>query len=112
MKEKIVGLGALISASFASICCLGPIVLVGLGLGGAGLAAGLTKYRPLFLALTAALLGSAFYLTYRKRKIACADGTCELRSGGKTAKAALWIITALAFGLMSFPYWSAYVFWQ
>ena len=109
MKEKLAGIGALVSASVASICCLGPILLVGLGLGGAGLAAGLAKYRPFFLALTAVLLGAAFYVTYKKRETACADGTCELRSGSKAMKSALWFITALVIGMAGFPRWSPYL---
>lgn len=109
MKEKIASIAALASAALASICCIGPIVLVGLGLGGAGLAAGLTQYRPLFLGVTAVLLGVAFYVTYRKQEVACADGSCELRSGGKGIKAALWVIAAFAAGLATFPSWSALV---
>jgi len=106
MKEKAAGLAALASASLASICCIGPVVLLGLGLGGAGLAAGLTKYRPLFLVVTAVFLGVAFYLTYRKREVACPDGSCELRSGSKGMKAALWVIAVFALGLATFPSWS------
>ncbi len=105
MKEKIASLGAIVSAALASICCLGPLVLLGLGLGGLGLAVGLAKYRTLFLGLTALLLGMAFYFTYRKREALCADGTCQLRSGSKAMKMALWIITALAIALATFPYW-------
>lgn len=112
MKEKLASIGALASATFASICCFGPIVLVALGLGGAGLAAGLEKYRPIFLSLTALFLGAAFYLAYKKREVACADGSCEIRSGSAKAKAALWAITALAVGLGTFPNWSAYVLQQ
>ncbi|MBI2071042.1 MAG: cation transporter [Elusimicrobia bacterium] len=107
MKEKIASVGALASAALASVCCLGPIVLIGLGLGGVGLAAGLAKYRLFFLGLTAILLGSAFYMTYRKRKVACADGSCEFRSGSKTMKTVLWVIAILAVGTATFPDWSA-----
>ncbi len=107
MKEKIVGIVAVASAALASICCLGPIVLVGLGLGGAGFAAGLTQYRPYFLGLTAVLLGTAFYLTYRKREVACEDGSCEMRSGSRTMKAVLWVVTAATLGMATFPSWSA-----
>lgn len=106
MKEKISGIGALISAAFASICCLGPLVLAGLGLGGVGLAAGLVRYRPLFLVLTAVLLAVAFYFTYRKKEVACPDGTCEFRSGNKTMKTTLWIITVITIGVATFPTWS------
>ena len=101
----VIGIIALGSAAVASICCLGPIVLVGLGLGGAGFAAGLTEYRPFFLGLTVVLLGTAFYLTYRKREVACADGSCEMRSGSRTMKAVLWVVTAAALGLATFPSW-------
>lgn len=110
MKDKIVGVGALLSASFASICCLGPIVLVGLGLGGAGLAASLARYRPFFMVITALLLGTAFYMAYRKKEVACEDGTCELRSGGKTMKITLWAMTVSVIGMASFPQWSPYLF--
>lgn len=106
MKEKIASIGAVISAGFASVCCIGPLVLVGLGLGGAGLAAGLARYRSFFLAITAVFLGVAFYLTYKKREVTCADGSCELRSGSKTRKGFLWVVAAAALGTATFPNWS------
>lgn len=98
-------LAALGSAGLASICCLGPLVLAGLGLGGLGLAAALSSYRPVFLGLTGVILGLAFYFVYRKRSVSCADGSCELRSGGRGVKAALWLVTAIAAAMALFPYW-------
>ena len=110
MKEKVAGIGAVVSASLASICCLGPLALVGLGLGGVGLAAGLVKSRPFFLALTAVFLGLAFYFTYRKREVACPDGSCRLRAGSRTMKVTLWVIAAAAVGLATYPNWAALLF--
>ncbi|MBI4395793.1 MAG: cation transporter [Elusimicrobia bacterium] len=110
MKEKWMGIGAVVSAALASVCCLGPLVLVALGLGGVGLAAGMAPYRPFFLGLTAVFLGFAFYRTYRKRETACADGRCELRSGSKTMKAALWAVTVAAAGLAAFPQLPGFLF--
>jgi copper chaperone CopZ len=106
MEKKFVGLAALASAGLASVCCLGPLVATGLGLGSLGLAAGLTKYRPFFLALTGVVLAVAFYLAYRKRSVACADGSCELRSGGRAMKAGVWTVAALAAAMATFPSWS------
>lgn len=106
MDRKLVGLVALASAGLASVCCLGPLVLTGLGLGSLGLAAGLTKYRPLFLTLTGVVLAVAFYLAYRKRSVVCADGACELRSGSRAAKAGAWTLAVLAAALATFPSWS------
>lgn len=106
MDKKLVGLTALASAGLASICCLGPLVAAGLGLGSLGLAAGLTRYRPFFLALTGVVLAVAFYLAYRKRSVACADGSCELRSGSRMMKTGVWIVAAFAAALATFPSWS------
>ena len=104
MNNKIVvGAVALVSAGLASVCCIGPVIVTGLGLGSLGLAAGLTQYRPLFLALTGLVLAAGFYLAYRKRPATCADGSCELRSGSRTVKAALWAITAMTLGVATFP---------
>jgi len=108
-NKVVVGIVALASAGLASVCCIGPLVLTALGVGSLGLAAGLTHYRPLFLALTGLVLAAGFYLTYRKRSMVCADGDCELRSGSRTMKAALWLITALTVGVATFPNWSAWV---
>ncbi|TBR26055.1 hypothetical protein EPO15_01030 [bacterium] len=108
MNNKIVVAAvALASAGLASICCIGPLILTGLGLGSLGLAAGLTQYRPLFLVVTGLVLAVGFYRAYRKRSVACADGSCELHSGGRAMKAGLWAITALALAVAAFPSWSA-----
>lgn len=107
MNNKWMGLAALFSAGMASVCCIGPLVLTALGLGSLGLAAGLTQYRPLFLVVAALVLGAGFYFAYRKREVACADGSCELRSGSKRMKAGLWGLTALTVALATFPTWSA-----
>lgn len=109
MDKKFFGLAALASAGLASICCIGPLLLTGLGLGSLGLAAGLVKYRSFFMALTGGILAVAFYRTYRKREVSCADGSCELRSGSRAMKAGLWTVTLLAAALASFPTWSARV---
>ncbi|UPT75372.1 MAG: mercuric transporter MerT family protein [Elusimicrobiota bacterium] len=106
MDKKLIGLAALASAGLASICCLGPLIAAGLGLGSLGLAAGLSKYRPLFLTMTGVVLAVAFYLAYRKRSVACVDGSCELRSGGRAMKAGVWMVAALAAAMATFPSWS------
>jgi copper chaperone CopZ len=108
-NKVVVGLAALASAGLASVCCLAPLALTALGLSGVGLAAGLTRYRPVFLVLTAAVLAVGFYLAYRKRETPCADGSCEVSSGSRTMKAALWSVTALAAALATFPNWAVRV---
>lgn len=108
-NRVVVAAVAMASAGLASVCCLGPLVLTGLGFGSLRLAAGLTQYRPLFLTLTGLILAAGFYRAYGRRPEACADGRCELRSGSRAMKASLWAITAMTLVVATFPNWSASV---
>ena len=75
-KVKLGLIGGAVGTVLASICCLGPLVLVVLGLGGAwvsGLGA-LYPFKPYLLAATAVFLAWSGYMLYRPRK-ACAIGS-------------------------------------
>ncbi len=102
-------IGIIVGAIGASICCIGPLVLLALGVGGAwvgGLAA-FETYRPIFMGITFIFLGFAFYQVYRKPKQgeACEPGSaCATPQGRRFNKTALWSVTILALGLMAFPY--------
>jgi len=88
--------GALLSAVAASSCCLGPLLLAALGLGGAGAFATLAAFRPYILGVTAALLAAGFYLTYRTPRAASGDACgCERRNTRRAGKVGLWIAAAL-----------------
>lgn len=106
MKEKMLGVLALGSAFLASLCCTGPIILAALGLGGAGLAASFGLFRPVLLLLTLFFLIPAFYFAYHTKKVVCADGSCEWKSGGRGMKITVWIVAALALGAAAFPQWA------
>lgn len=108
--------GALVSAFLASLCCLGPLLLALLGLGGAGLLVKFERYRPYFMVLTLALLGLGFYFTYRKPKLKAtpAAGTpagaaceCEHPKANRLGKVALWVATVFVVGFLAFPYLAA-----
>jgi mercuric ion transport protein len=78
--------GAVVAALVASSCCIGPLVLAALGVGGAGALAAFGAYRPFILGVTVVLLAAGFYLTYRKPR-ACG---CERRN-----PTGLWIATVM-----------------
>ncbi len=104
MKTKFLKIGTVFTAFLASLCCIGPIVLAALGLGGAGLVIGLEAYRPYFIVFTVLLLSGAFYYTYRKREVVCENGTCKMEHGSKWSKFSLWTITAFTIFFIAFPY--------
>jgi copper chaperone CopZ len=97
--------GSILSGLAASACCIGPLVFSLLGLGTFGFAATLEKWRPLFMAVTFGFLGLAFFFTYRKREVACEDGTCKVKTAGKAQKITLWTVAALAVALAFYPQW-------
>lgn len=85
---------ALLAALAASSCCLGPVLLAALGLGGAGLFAGIAAYRPYMLAVTTAFLGVGFYLSYRKPKVVQGDACgCDARK----RRMPRWLLWAATF---------------
>jgi mercuric ion transport protein len=95
-------LGAVMAAIAASACCTGPLLLAFLGVGGAGTLAAFGAHRPLILALTAVLLGSGFYLTYRHPRRAAGPGLdgsdacgCERPKASRAGRIGLWIATVL-----------------
>ncbi len=106
MREKIALGASLIGAITASLCCLGPIVAAVVGLGSFGAAAAFEAWRPYLLVVTFALLAAAFYLTYRRKEAACADGACATRKASRWQKTILWIATVVIVLFAAFPYYS------
>lgn len=68
--------GGVIAGLAASVCCIGTLVFVALGLGGAaaGLIEFFTPLRPVFIGLALLFLGFAAYRLFYVPKV-CASGT-------------------------------------
>ncbi len=109
---------AVLSALIASACCVGPLVFALLGIGGAGLLVKLEPYRPHFTVATFALLGTGFYFTYRKPRVAassdqgecCATEGCEKPRLNRAGRIMLWVATVLVAGFLAFPYLAPLIF--
>jgi mercuric ion transport protein len=74
--QKLLTAGGVLGALAASSCCILPLALFGLGVSGAwiGHLTRLAPYQPYFIAGTAGCLGFGYWLRYRARKRACAEG--------------------------------------
>lgn len=104
--------GALVAAFLASACCVGPLVLALLGLGGGALLVKFEPYRPYLMAVTFVLLGLGFWLQYRKPKPvananANANGVtcdCPTPRANKAGRVMLWVSTVLVVAFLVFPY--------
>ena len=112
-RGLLASLGAVGAALLASLCCIGPVLFVTLGVG-AGLARTFEPLRPLFTAATVALLAVGFLVVYGKRPAAadnddatCAsEGSCVVPRNRTRDKVLLWVATAVAVVLLTFPQWS------
>jgi len=102
--------GSIVAAVSASLCCLGPIIAVSIGASGFAAASAFARWRPLFLVLTFALLGLAWFLSYRKPKT-CSEQSpaCPAPIASRWNKLALALATAVALAVAAFPYLSSTV---
>jgi len=97
-------LGSIISAVLASICCIGPLVFVLLGLSGAAFFAKFEQYRWLFGAIALVFLALSFYITYRDRGSCAPDTSCAVNPGRrKLNKILLWVSAVLVVGFILSP---------
>lgn len=106
--------GTLFAALLSSACCWLPLALIAFGVSGAAVSAVLEPWRPLFVVLTVGLLGTAFYLTYRKPKVLTTAepgestaSCCSTEPGSSRLqrwnRVALWIVAPLALAFVLFP---------
>jgi mercuric ion transport protein len=97
------------AAFLASLCCIGPLVFVTLGVG-AGLASTFEPLRPIFGVVTAMLLAVGFYVVYRPRRDAgdatCAPGETCATSRPRRDRLFVWAAALLSLALWTFPSWS------
>lgn len=87
----------------ASLCCVAPLVLLALGIGGAwiGSLTALEPYRPLFIGLTLVFVGLAFRQLYRV-PLACAPGAnCTDPQTVTRQRLVFWCVTLLLLALLA-----------
>lgn len=105
----IAAAGGVLGALAASLCCLVPLGLFTLGVGGAwvGNLTALAPYQPFFFAISLCFTGTGFYLVYRRRNSACADASaCARHESGSLVKTALWGAALLVLAAITFPYYA------
>lgn len=104
------GSGALLvgglAAILASTCCLGPLVLVALGLSGAwiGNLTLLEPYRPFFIAGALVALFFAGRRIFRPEQACQAGEVCAVPGTRRLYKIVFGIVSALVLVALVFPY--------
>ena len=75
LGQRLLAGGGVLGAVAASSCCLVPLALFGIGVGGAwiGYLTRIAPYQPYFLGIAAVCLGLGLWLRYRSRRVLCAQ---------------------------------------
>jgi mercuric ion transport protein len=104
-------IGTALAAIGASVCCVGPLLFLSLGIGGAWMSTltSMESVRPFFILLTLVFMG----LGYRKLYVLpenCEAGTaCALPEKKHKQRMVFWIGSVLVLLLLTFP-WFAPIF--
>ena len=112
-KKQIGALAmAALATLMASSCCVGPLLLVMLGLGGAwvGSLKLLEPYKYIFLAVAAIAMIMAFRRIYRPVAECLPGEVCALPRTRMIYKAAFWLVLGLIALTLMFPYVAKYFY--
>jgi mercuric ion transport protein len=89
----------------ASVCCVGPLVLLALGISGAwiGNLTALEPYRPIFIGLTLLFLGLAFRKLYLLPRACTPENACAEPRVIRRQRLAFWTVATLLLCLLLVP---------
>jgi len=95
-----------IAAILASACCLGPLVLVSLGLGGAwiGNLTALERFRPVFVGAALVALFFAYRRIFRPAAECKPGEVCARPQPKRAYKLMFGVVAALVVVALAFPY--------
>lgn len=109
-RRSLVAAG--LAAIGASLCCVGPLVLLALGIGGTWISTltALEPYRPLFIGVTLLFLFLAFRQLYLV-PAACAPGEhCAVPAVRRRQRIAFWVVAVVLLALLAFPWYGTVFF--
>lgn len=95
-----------LAAILASSCCLGPLILVSLGIGGAWISnlSALEPYRAFFIGAALVAMWFAWKRIYRPVENCQPGEACAIAQVRTTYKVIFWIVGALVIVALGFPY--------
>jgi mercuric ion transport protein len=108
-KSRFAAAGSLVAAVLASSCCIGPLLLVTLGVSGAwiGNLTALEPYQPIFVLITFVFLALGFWQVYFRPAQVCKDDeACARPISGRLVKTVLWVASVLVVSAITIDYWA------
>ncbi len=111
MLTKLLAGGGLVAALAASTCCVIPLSLGALGIGGASLSmfSIFAPYQTAFRVAAILMLGVAFWLVYRPPRAEVEGAACAVNPSQQLTKTALWIGAAITGLVVTSGWWERFV---
>lgn len=97
-----------IAAITASACCLGPLVLLMLGISGGWISnlTALEPYRPIFIGITLLFLGLAFRKLYLVPQSCTVDTPCAQPANLRKQRTLFWLVALFILAMIAFPWYA------
>ena len=111
MRTGLLAGGGLLAAVAASTCCVLPLSLAAVGLGGAWLStlSVLAQYAMEFRVLAVLLLGAGFWFAYTRRPAGSKAAACPTMPSERATKALLWTGAIVLSLVLSSGWWGGLV---
>jgi len=109
-KISWLSIGAILAAIGASLCCVAPLLLLSLGIGGAWMSTltSMQAVRPFFFILSLIFIALGYRKLYRIPQN-CAEGkACALPYNMKRQRTIFWLGSAFILLLLAFPWYAPY----
>lgn len=101
-------IGGGLAALAASACCLGPLILVSLGIGGAGVSnlTMLEPYRPIFIGIALICMAVAYRKIYAAKPAenCLPDTLCANPQTNRNYRIIFWVVSVLVLIALFYPY--------
>lgn len=111
ISNKNTLIAASLAAIGASACCLGPLLLLSLGISGTwiGSLTSMEPYSPIFSAVTIILIAIVFYHLYISTP-KCKEGElCSDKSVIRKQRMIFWVVSCILLLVISFQYYAEYI---
>ena len=112
LNTKAALVGSVLAGIGASACCVGPLLLLSLGIGGAWIAhlTALEPFRPIFIVLTLGFVALASYKLYFAPRT-CTGDQCVPDQSQRMQRILFWLLVPLVLAFVASP-WILPVFYR
>ena len=107
-KTNLPLIGGLITALLSTVCCILPLVLLLLGIGGSWMSnlTALEPYKPIFIGVSIVFLGIAYWQIFMKKQ-ECEDGQiCAVTENKRKYKIIFWIAALTILSSATISWWA------